>query len=373
MLSTRLHGIIDYGVAALFARYAAASSLPPGTRAALGALGTYHAGSAALTDYEAGFRPALSMRQHLALDALGAAALLGAGLALRRQSPATRALLLAAGLAECVLVAASDPVPELGPGAPVRWAGRMAGALAPDQVGDPPLDQLKPIAPDLFIADSVLPRPMGILLPIRMTVIRLPNHDLVLHSPVNLTPGLQQELAELGTVRHLVAPSSTHWLFLRAWQAAYPDAMTWATPGLRERRPVRRNRVRVDRVLTEHLPPHWPGLRLVTVPGGLGFHETALLHEPSRTLLLTDLVLNIQPQQMPAWTKPGMRLLGIVGSDGMPPVYVRGVIKLRRRAARAAADRLLALQPERVVFAHGPWFTHDGTAALRHALRWLLA
>lgn len=372
MISTRLHGGIDYAVAALFARFAMSPRLPAATRATFGALGACQAGYSALTDYEAGFRPSLSMRQHLALDAIGAAALLAAGFSLRRQGEGARLLLLAAGLAELGVIAASNPLPELGPAAPVGWAARMAGAQPPALVSEPPLDTLKPVGPDLFVVDSVLQRPMGLLLPVRMTVIRLPNHELVLHAPTRLTPGLQQALAELGPVRHLVAPNPTHWLFLPDWQRAYPQAMTWAAPGLGSRRQVRRSGIRVDRTLTEQIPPDWPGIRLVMVPAGFGFQEAALLHAPSRTLLLTDLVLDLRPEQLPAWARPVTKLLGIAGSHGMPPVYVRALFRLRRRGARDAARRLLALEPERVIFAHGPWFTHDGTAALRHALRWLL-
>ena len=37
-----------------------------------------------------------------------------------------------------------------------------------------------------------------------------------------------------GSIRHLVAPNIAHWSFL--WQRQCPDAVTWAAPGLRERR-----------------------------------------------------------------------------------------------------------------------------------------
>ena len=37
-----------------------------------------------------------------------------------------------------------------------------------------------------------------------------------------------------GSILHLVAPNIAHWSFL--WQRQCPDAVTWAAPGLRERR-----------------------------------------------------------------------------------------------------------------------------------------
>jgi hypothetical protein len=77
VISTRLHGVVDYlwGAALLLApRWL---RLPPGTleaRAAQAA-GAGAIAYAALTDYELGLVPALTMRQHLALDIAGGAAL----------------------------------------------------------------------------------------------------------------------------------------------------------------------------------------------------------------------------------------------------------------------------------------------------------
>ncbi|MFC7553302.1 hypothetical protein ACFQU7_15195 [Pseudoroseomonas wenyumeiae] len=58
--------------------------------------------------------------------------------------------------------------------------------------------------------------------------------------------------------------------------------------------------------------------------------------------------------------------------DGMPPPYLRAVVRMRQQDALRAAEHLLALQPERVVFAHGRWFERNGASALRRSLRWLL-
>jgi len=88
--------------------------------------------------------------------------------------------------------------------------------------------------------------------------------------------------------------------------------------------------------------------------------------------VLTDLVLNLEPGKLPAALRPLAQLLGITAPDGVPPPYLRGVIKLQRGEAARSAARLLDMQPERVIFAHGRWFERDGTAALRRSLRWLL-
>jgi len=106
------------------------------------------------------------------------------------------------------------------------------------------------------------------------------------------------------------------------------------------------------------------GLRLV--PGGPGFHAVAMFHCPSGTLMLTDLVLNLEPR-VPAVARPLVRLFGSLAPDGMPPPYLRMIVRMRRAAAVSAAQALLQLHPERVIFAHGRWFDRNATQQLRRS------
>ncbi|CAM3194449.1 MULTISPECIES: DUF4336 domain-containing protein [Methylobacterium] len=236
----------------------------------------------------------------------------------------------------------------------------------------PPLDVLKPVAEGVWIVDSGPLRVLGLPLPVRMTVVRLGDGSLWLHSPTRYDAALHRAIEAVGPIRHLVAPNIAHWTFLKDWQNQCPEALTWAAPNLRQRGQVRRSGLRIDRVLGDAAPPEWQAdLRQQVVPGGLGFREVAFFHGRSRTLVLTDLVLNLEPAKMPAVLRPLLRLAGMTAPEGKPPPYLRLVIKLRRRdAARAAAD-LVALKPEAVVFAHGLWFAQDGTARLRRSLLWL--
>lgn len=162
-------------------------------------------------------------------------------------------------------------------------------------------------------------------------------------------------------------------MFVQDWQRAVPDAVVWAAPGLRRRGQVRRSGLRVDHEIGDAAPAEWGGgLDVVAAPGGLGFREIALFHKPSRTLVLTDLALNLEPAKAPRALRWLLRSLGVAAPDGMPPPYLRAIVKLRRPEAARAAQRLLELAPERVVFAHGQWFERDGATALRRSLRWLL-
>lgn len=113
MIPTRVHGAIDYGVACLLGGLATSRTLPAPVRGVLATAATFHSTYATLTNYEAGIRPVLTMRQHLAL---GGAAVAGAGLLMHRQPWHARALLVAAGLSELAVVAVSSATPVSGPG-----------------------------------------------------------------------------------------------------------------------------------------------------------------------------------------------------------------------------------------------------------------
>ena len=74
----------------------------------------------------------------------------------------------------------------------------------------------------------------------RMTIVRLADSGLFLHSPVRLDQSLRRALDELGQVRVIVAPSRVHHLFVGDYVAAYPQAKSYAAPGEPERHQFRR-------------------------------------------------------------------------------------------------------------------------------------
>ena len=57
-----------------------------------------------------------------------------------------------------------------------------------------PLNVLKPVAPDVWIVDGPVIRFYGLPFTTRMTVIRLPDGGLWLHSPIAMDDGLVAQL-----------------------------------------------------------------------------------------------------------------------------------------------------------------------------------
>lgn len=234
----------------------------------------------------------------------------------------------------------------------------------------PPLDTPKPLAENVWIVDSGPINASGLSLPIRMTVVRLANGELLLHSPTAWSPELAAALGTLGDVRHLIAPNVAHWTLVAGWQRAFPDAITWGAPGLRARGAVKRARLRIDRDLTAGAPPEWAGeIAQGVIRGAAGFREVWFFHHASRTLLLTDLVQDMDADRLPPLTALVARASG--GADGTTPRYLRPVLTAGDGDAHRTFAALVALEPRQVVFAHGRPFVTGATARLRDALQWV--
>ena len=95
---------------------------------------------------------------------------------------------------------------------------------------------LRQLAQDLWVLDCPEHTYLGLHLGTRMTVVRLPDGGLLLHSPVRLSASLQEELGALGTVTHVVAPSLYHHLYAGHALEAYPDAQLHGPEALHRKR-----------------------------------------------------------------------------------------------------------------------------------------
>jgi hypothetical protein len=136
---TRLHGAVDYAWGAALLLAPRLLRLPPGSAAArtAQAAGAGAIAYAALTDYELGLVPALTMREHLALDLAGGAALAASpwlfGFADRVRRPH-----LAFGLFAVAASLVTRTRPEEGASLPTRAPVRRALARPKREVASPP-------------------------------------------------------------------------------------------------------------------------------------------------------------------------------------------------------------------------------------------
>lgn len=240
------------------------------------------------------------------------------------------------------------------------------------KTGYEPLYILKPVAPDVWVADGGWIRFYGLPFPTRMTVIRLADGGLWVHSPIADQTGLADAVAALGTVRHLVAPNWIHYAWVPAWQARFPKAVTWASPGVEARAASRGIRLHIDHALEDAPPADWAG-QIDQRLADSGFHrEVVFHHRASRTLVLTDLIENFEPEKMPWWSRPLLRLGRVCDPDGCMPRDMAASFRLRPGHLKDVVDTMIGWDPERVILAHGRWYDRQGAAELQRAFRTLV-
>lgn len=235
--------------------------------------------------------------------------------------------------------------------------------------GYEPLYTLKPVARDVWIVDGGWIRFYGLTFPTRMTVIRLRDGGLWVHSPVADEDGLTDAVAGLGPVRHLIAPNWIHYAWIPAWQSRFGEALTWGSPGVVTRAAGRGVKLHVDQELGDTPPEAWRG-EIDQRLADSGIHrEVVFFHNASRTLVLTDLIMNFEPAKLPWWMRPIVRLGGIRDPDGRIPRDIAASFRRRPGHLRDLARTMIGWAPERVILAHGRWYDQDGTTELRRAFR----
>ena len=197
----------------------------------------------------------------------------------------------------------------------------------------------------------------GLSIGCRMTVIDI-DGDLLLHSPIDIDPEI---LAPLGTPRWLLSPNKMHHLHAGPWLARGLEG--WAAPGLPEKRPD----LSFDHVVEERCSPFGDAVELIPLRCFTMTNEVALLHRPSRTLVLTDLVFHFTPDD-PWLTRAAM------WCSGAYPGCKASIIErigMKRAVAREEIAALLELDFDRLIPSHGAIIETGAKAALRGAYGWL--
>lgn len=221
------------------------------------------------------------------------------------------------------------------------------------------------LAPDLFVLSEPLDF-HGLEIGRKMIVVRLPDGDLFVNSPAELTSGRVEALNDLGRVRYVTPSSKLHGhLHMEDYRRAFPDAELFAAPGLDRRRAD----LAFDGLLGSAPDPRWADvIDQEAFLGNRWLTEIEFLHRPSGTLILGDVCYNLGPGT-PLGTRLVARLAGMCG-DLSVPLDFRYTVK-NRAAARRSVDRILDWEFERVVVGHGRIAERDAKRRVREAFDWL--
>lgn len=240
-----------------------------------------------------------------------------------------------------------------------------------------PINQLKRVAKNIWIVDGgqiemdvkLFKMPFST----RMTIIRLSDGSLWCHSPIKPTVDLLKDVSQLGKVTHLVSPNMLHYAYISEWKKYYPNAISWASPGVEQRAASQNISVTFDAALENEAPATWDKeIDQLIFGGSRILDEVVFFHKASRTLILTDLIENFEPTR----TESGLlrlihRLGRVADPDGRTPVDLRMTFLGREKIARASYEKMLAWQPDKIILAHGRWYPENGVAELKRAFRWL--
>jgi hypothetical protein len=206
----------------------------------------------------------------------------------------------------------------------------------------------------------------GLQLGARMTVVRLGDGTLFLHSPIAIDEALKAEIDALGDVGHIVAPNLFHHLHAGSAAEHYPRAKLHIAPGLAKKRPD----LAAGAVLSATADPSWRGeIESMPIEGTI-LHETAFVHHPTGTLICSDLIENFETSD--TWlTRAYLKIGGIYGKPGLSRAL--RIAFRDKKAARRSIDAILARPFDRISLAHGDPIVSGGNEAVRASYAWLRA
>lgn len=198
----------------------------------------------------------------------------------------------------------------------------------------------------------------------RMSIVRLANGALMLHSPCDMDDATAIAISERGPVTFIVAPGSFHYMYVAKAQARFPAALTYICPGVERKVPG----LRFDGILGSCAPNDWSDtIDQVLIRGSRFMWEVAMLHKPSKTLLLVDAIEFFTDQTANVnWpVKAWFKLFDMWNKPKLAPEYRIGWKD--KVAARSSLEEILEWDFDKIVISHGDNITENAKELARRA------
>lgn len=215
------------------------------------------------------------------------------------------------------------------------------------------------VADNLWVLRYPL-RLLGVSIGRTVTVIRLANGKLVIHSTAPFTSEDVHQMEAIGNPEWLLDVSCFHDSLAEEGRRAFPNLRYLVPQGF-----PRAAKLRAQAL--EQPPLEWGAeLQMREVAGMPSVCEHALFHVPSRTLIVADMLFNFGGQ-ISGLTKFLVRhVLRFKSEIGMSPFF-RSMIR-DRAAFKCALGDILRWDFDRIVVAHGEIIETDGKQRLRAVL-----
>lgn len=193
-----------------------------------------------------------------------------------------------------------------------------------------------------------------------VTVIRLQSGKLIIHSMAPFPAADIQGIHAIGEPAWLVESMLLHDTYAKEGRRIFPDIPFLGPPGFQE----------VVKFPVEPLHPaprEWEGeVETLWIRGAPKLEETAVIHLPSRTLILADLIFNFSPDEK-GWNRFFHRhIAGFKRYPGMSRIF-RLFIQ-DKDAFRESIDQLLAKDFDRIIVGHGNVIEANGKELLIRGL-----
>lgn len=202
----------------------------------------------------------------------------------------------------------------------------------------------------------------------RMSVIKLANGGLALHSPTRLDPELKQELGNLGPVVAIIAPSWWHDLYLRETVCAFPAAIIYPAPTLAKWS----RSLSSTNALSNSPPALWECDMDQHRVGGIGLFldEVVFYHWSSKSIIVADLLFNISHADANITRALAGVVIGPYPGCRFARLYQPFVFD--RRRFRDSVERILEWDFNQIIVGHGAVIQNSGKDVFREAFQWLL-
>lgn len=227
---------------------------------------------------------------------------------------------------------------------------------------------LEKIHETIYAAQGSLRMSIGVVFPVRMTLIVNDAGEIWLHSPIAIDDALAREIDALGKVRWIVAPNCMHHLYFKKACTRWPEAARVIAPGLRAKRPD----IEYHSELGEGFDSkRWPGwIESCFIAGSSKVNETVFLHVPSRSVIVTDLVFNLPKDGHNFISRMMFNMVGVRGRYAQSKLW--RWLAQDPKALGQSVQQMLKWDFERVIPAHGAVLEHNAKAQTLIALSWLL-
>ncbi len=162
-------------------------------------------------------------------------------------------------------------------------------------------------------------------------------------------------------MKHILSPNKIHNQGLASFHRAYPEAELWASPGLPERRPE----LPFTGTLGDRPERSWAAeFDQLTTKGNTFFSEVVFFHRKSRSLIVADLVENLNKETVPNRLGQIAAKATHIYNQALPSPEFRMYTE-DAQAARASLQAIAAWPFDKILLAHGAFIETNAKATFQ--------